>query len=86
MTNATVLACNADALRIVWSLGLRVEWRAALRCSIVVIVVEVAKSVVIPSADRVDEPRLVKLSQQLRQALLRRTVSLTPALVVYNLL
>lgn len=48
--------------------------------------VEVAKSVVIPSADRVDEPRLVKLSQQLRQALLRRTVSLTPALVVYNLL
>lgn len=47
--------------------------------------VEVAKSVVIPSADRVDESRLVKLSNQLSQALLRRTVSLTPALVVDNL-
>lgn len=47
--------------------------------------VEVAKSVVIPSADRVDEPRLVELSHQLSQALLRRTVSLTPTLVVDDL-
>jgi hypothetical protein len=46
---------------------------------------EVAKPVVVPSADRVDESRLVKLSHQLSQALLRRPVSLTPALVVDDL-
>ncbi len=43
VTDATVLACNADALRIVWSLGLRVEWRAALRCSIIVIVLKTSQ-------------------------------------------
>jgi hypothetical protein len=47
--------------------------------------VEVAKSVVIPPADRVDESRLVKPVHQLSQALLRRPVSLTPALVVDDL-
>lgn len=40
VTDTTVLACNTDALRIIWGLGLRVEWRAALGCSIVVIVLD----------------------------------------------
>jgi hypothetical protein len=47
---------------------------------------KVAKSVVIPSADRVDESGLVELTHHLRQVLLRFPISLAPAFVINDLL
>ena len=47
---------------------------------------EIAISVVIPSADRVDESRVVELTEKLCQVFLWRTISLTPCLIVNDLL
>lgn len=47
---------------------------------------EVAISMVIPSADRVDESRVIKLTEELCQVFFWRTISLTPCFVVDDLL
>ena len=47
---------------------------------------EIAISMVIPSADRVDEPRVIELTEELCQVFFRRTISLTPRFIVDDLL
>jgi hypothetical protein len=46
---------------------------------------EVSIAVVVPSANRVDESRLVEFADKLCEVLLWRTISLTPSFVVDDL-
>ena len=47
---------------------------------------EIAISMVIPSADRVYESRVIEFTEKLCQILLWRTISLTPCFIVDDLL
>ena len=47
---------------------------------------KIAISMVIPSADRVDEPRVIELTEAFCQFFFRRTISLTPCFIVDDLL
>ena len=81
--NAAKLALETDAVGVVWGGGQGGERGAALRLGVVVVVVEVARSVVVPAGYRADEAGGVELADALGQSELGMGVGdLAPAFVV----
>lgn len=87
MPDTTELALEANPATVVRGRLDRVEWGAALRVGVMVVVGEVARAVVVPARCRVDQPAAVDGPDALGNGVLgvRRRPDLAPAFVVDDL-
>ena len=81
MTSATEFALKADAIWVEWGVG--VPWRAALWIGVVVVVTELASTVIVPTTDGVDKTRWVDSVDELGKCEFWIVgADLTPAFIV----
>lgn len=87
MPDTAELALEADSAAVVRGGLDRVEWGAALRVGVMVVVGEVARAVVVPARCRVDQPAAVDGPDALGNGVLgvRWRPDLAPAFIVDDL-